>query len=144
MIKFELVTLNGKKFDQMVHEVILPTPEGYIAVFENHAPLISLSTPGVISIRHQAGDKDSRMEIFSTNGGVIEIVENENTVRLLADEADQAEEINEDEVKKALEAAKKLKSEAKDRVSIDHAQSLIDRESTRLKVAEIRRRHRKI
>lgn len=142
MIRFELVTLTGRKFDESIHEVILPTPEGYIAVFEHHAPIVSIAVPGVISIRKKPGDSDERMELFSTNGGVIEILD-DNRVRLLADEADQADEINEKEVQEALELAHSMKAEAKDRVSLEHAQGLIDRESTRLKVAELRRHRRR-
>ncbi len=76
MIKFELVTLNGTKFGEEVHEVILPTADGYIAVFPNHMPLVSIAVPGVITVRRKAGDADSKAEYFATNGGVIEIADN--------------------------------------------------------------------
>jgi uncharacterized pyridoxamine 5'-phosphate oxidase family protein len=39
--------------------------------------------------------------------------------------------------------AKKLYSEAKDQMSIDKAQSMIDRQAVRLRVAELRRRTRR-
>lgn len=140
MIKFELVTLNGTKLRDEVHEVILPTPDGYIAVFEKHAPLISLAVPGVISVRQKASQPDDLMSHYASNGGVIEIAD--NTVRVLVDEADAADEINEAEIKKALEEAHKLRAEAKDQISLDHAQSLIDRSAVRLKVADLKRRRR--
>lgn len=140
MIHFELVTLEGVKFGQEVYEVVLPTPDGYIAVFRDHAPLVSIATPGVISIRHKANEPDDLMEHYATHGGVIEILD--NNVRVLADEADHEADINEDEIRKAFERARKLREEAKDQVSLNEAQSLMDRQSVRLKVAEIRR-HRK-
>ncbi len=143
MITFELITLDGTKFREEAHEVILPTPNGYIAVFQNHMPLVSLASPGVISIRRKAGDSDERMELFATNGGVIEVLEHEHKIRLLADEADQADEISEEEAKKALDEAKAMRVNAKDRVSLQHAQSLVDRQVTRLKVAELRRHRRR-
>jgi F-type H+-transporting ATPase subunit epsilon len=128
------------KFGQDVYEVTLPTPDGYIAVFENHSALVSIATPGVISVRHKSNEPDDMMERFATNGGVIEVLN--NRVRVLADEADHADEINKAEVEKALERAKQMRKDAKDRVSIDHAQSLIDRQQVRLHVANLRRRAR--
>lgn len=141
MIHFELVTLDGTKFAQDVYEVQLPTPQGVIGVFPGHAPLVTVAVPGIITIRHKEGDIDELLDYYATNGGAIEIVD--NTVRVLADEADHSDEINEAEAQKALERAKKLREEATDQVSLDHAQSLIDRQSTRLKVAELRRQKRR-
>ncbi len=141
MIHFELVTLAGTKFKQQVYEVQLPTPNGYIGVFQNHASLVSLASPGIIRIRHKSGEPDDMQELIATNGGVIEV--GENTVRVLVDEADLADEINEKEAQEALERAQHLKAQAKDQVSLDHAKSLIDRSTVRLKVAELKRHRRR-
>lgn len=141
MVLFELVTLEGVKFRNTVNDVQLPTATGYISVFENHAPLIALAVPGVISIRREADQPDDLMERFATNGGTIEV--HDNVVRLLADEADHSDEISEVEIKKAHDEALKLRAEAKDQVSLDHAQSLIDRAAVRLKVADLKRGRRK-
>ncbi|MCX6729282.1 MAG: ATP synthase F1 subunit epsilon, partial [Candidatus Saccharibacteria bacterium] len=65
MIRFDLVTLSGTKVSDNVFEVVLPTPDGSIAVFLNHMPLISLASPGVISVRRKAGDPDTRMEHYA-------------------------------------------------------------------------------
>lgn len=141
MIRFELVTLDGIKFGEEVHEVVLPTSDGYIAVFPDHAPLVSIAVPGVISVRRRAGDPDSRLEYFATNGGVIEI--GNNVVKVLVDEADREDEISEQEAQQAFERAQKLRTDARDRVSIEHAQALVDRQASRLKVAELRRYKRR-
>jgi len=140
VIHFELVTLDGTKFGEDVYEVILPTPQGYIGIFPHHMPLVSIATPGVITIRRQASDPDIKLEYFATNGGVIEILD--NIVRVLADEADREDEINEAEAQKALERAEKLRAEATSQVEIEQAQSLMDRQAVRLQVAGLRRRHR--
>ncbi len=139
MIHFELVTLDGTKFGEDVYEVILPTPQGYIGIFPHHMPLVSIATPGVITIRRQSTDPDVKLEYFATNGGVIEVLD--NSVRVLADEADREDEINEAEAQKAFERAEKLRSEAKTQVEIDKAQNLMDRQSVRLQVAGLRRHH---
>jgi F-type H+-transporting ATPase subunit epsilon len=138
---FQLVAISGKKFDEDVYEVVLPTLDGEIGVLQDHMPLVSVATTGAIMVRRNAKDSDAQREFFATNGGVIEV--SDNTLRVLVDEADHAEEINEAEVQKALERAEKMRNEAKDQVSLDHAQSLVDRQAVRLQVAGLKRRHQR-
>jgi F-type H+-transporting ATPase subunit epsilon len=140
MIHLQLVTLTGIKFDDDVAEVILPTLDGQIGVLTGHMPLITVATDGVISIRRNSKDQDYKLEHFAAHGGVIEI--NNNVLRVLVDEADNGDEINEVDAKKAYDLAQKMKKEAKDEVSLENAQKLIDRQSVRLKVAELSRHRR--
>lgn len=141
MFNFQLVSISGKKFDDDVYEVVLPTLDGEIGILHDHMPLVSVATTGAIAIRRQSKDSDAQREYFATNGGVIEI--DNNTVRILVDEADHADNINEAEAQKALDRAHKMKAEAKDQVSLEHAQTLVDRQSIRLQVAGLKRRHQK-
>lgn len=141
MFHFQLVAISGKKFDEDVYEVILPTLDGEIGVLQDHMPLVSVATTGAIVVRRDPKDSDAQREFFATNGGVIE-VEN-NTLRVLVDEADHADDINEAEVQNALDRAQKMKAEAKDQVSLEHAQALVDRQAVRLQVAGLKRRHQK-
>lgn len=141
MLQLQLVTLDGTKLDETVYEVQLPTRDGIIGVFPGHASLVSLARPGVVMVRRQAGDADLKMESYAINAGVIEI--SNDRVRVLVDEADQEDEINEAEARKALERAQALKRDAKDQVSLDQAQALIDRQAVRLQVAGLRRQKRR-
>lgn len=141
MLKFELVTLEGSKFGEQVHEVILPTKDGYIAIFPEHMPLVSMAVPGIISVRRQRTDPDSKLEYFATNGGIIEV--GDNRVRVLVDEADREDEINEKEAQAAFDHAQSLAKEAKDNISLQQAQGLVDRQAVRLQVANLRRRKRR-
>jgi len=138
---FQLVAISGKKFDEDVYEVVLPTLDGEIGVLTDHMPLVSVATTGAIMVRRNPKDTDLQREYFATNGGVIEV--SDNTLRVLVDEADHADDINEAEVQKALERAQKMKSEAKDQISLEHAQGLVDRQAVRLQVAGLRRRHQR-
>ncbi len=141
MIHLELVTLTGIKLRESVHEVLLPTPQGQIAVFKNHAPLVSLASTGVISVRLKDNHPDDMMEHYAIDSGVIEI--SNDTVRVLVDEADKDSDVSAKEAEEALKRAKHLRSEARDQVSLDKAQFLVDRETSRLKVAELKRRKRR-
>lgn len=139
MPRLQLISLSGTKFDDEVYEIVLPTMAGEIGVLHDHMPLVTISVPGAIAVRRQPHDGDGRLEYFAASGGVIDI-EN-NIVRVLVDEADLADEISVYEARAAHERALQMKREAKDQISLEHAQELIDRTSVRLYVAGLRRRH---
>lgn len=139
MFHFQLVALSGTKFDDEVAEVVLPTADGQIGVLAHHMPLISVVTSGAIMVRRHAGDSDTSREYFATNGGVIDV--SDNSLRVLVDEADHAEDIDEAEAEAAMERAKQMKAEAKDQLSLERAQQMIDRSQSRLLVASMKRRH---
>jgi F-type H+-transporting ATPase subunit epsilon len=136
---FKLVSLSGVQFDDQVYEVTLPTLEGEIGVLAGHMPLISVARNGVIAVRRNAKDADTAREYFATNGGVIEVENGE--LRVLVDEADHENDINEAEAQAAYERALAMKSEATDEVSLERAQSLVDRHAVRLQVTSLKRRH---
>lgn len=140
-MKFQLITLLGVKVDQDVYEVILPTADGEIAVFPGHEPLVSLAVPGAIAVRHNKGDADDKLEYFAISGGVIEV--SQEILKVLVDEADSGEDIVEAESKAALERALKARDNATNQVELEKAHQLVDRHVVRLKVADLRRRHRR-
>lgn len=139
-MQLELVTLNGVKLREDVYSVTLPTADGIITVFPDHEPLMSVLVPGVVTIRRAKNDPDQLLEHFATFGGVLEI--GPGAVRVLVDEADSDADINDQEVEKAHQEALRLRKDAKNQVELEHAQSLVDRQTVRLKVADLRRRHR--
>lgn len=141
MVNFQLVALSGVKYNGDAYEVTLPTLEGEIGVLQDHMPLVSVATVGVVAVRKDPKDADREREYFAISGGVIEI--SGNILRVLVDEADDADSINQAEAEAAHERAKKLAAEAKDQVSLDHAQALVDRTGSRLQVAGLKRRHQR-
>jgi F-type H+-transporting ATPase subunit epsilon len=138
---FQLVSITGTIFDGEVHEVILPTLEGEIGVLQDHMPLVSVATNGMIAVRKNAKDNDASRDYYAASGGVIDVVG--NSLKVLVDEADHFEGIDESQAQKAYDLAVKMKAEAKDQVSLDHAQQMVDRSSVRLQVAGLKRRHRR-
>ncbi|MEX2054750.1 MAG: ATP synthase F1 subunit epsilon [Candidatus Andersenbacteria bacterium] len=135
---FELVTPEGLIFQANVYEALLPTPQGQIGILPHHRKLTTVVVPGVISIRHRETDTD--MEHLATAGGFVEI--EGRRVRLLADSAERADDIDEMKAKEALERAQELKKAAKDQVALADALALIEQNTVRLKVAELKRRRR--
>lgn len=141
MIHFVLYTLNGVKFDGEAYEVTVPTLSGAIGILPGHMPLVSVATHGPIMVRHTAGERDDQRDVFAISGGTVQVENDE--LKILVDEADHADEINEQEVQKAFDLAKKMKLEAKDEFSLQHAQQLIDRHAVRLQVAGLKRHKRR-
>lgn len=141
MVKFELVSLEGIKFSADVYSAILPTASGQITVLSDHEPLLSVVIPGTITIRRAQKDPDYHLEHYATFGGVLEVTK--DGARVLVDEAAHGDEINEAEAEKAHKAALDMLKNAKTQVELDHAQSLVDRQTVRLDVAKLRRRHRR-
>lgn len=140
MIRFQLVSLGGLKFDEEVYEVTLPTLDGKIGVLDHHMPLVSVASTGMIAVRHKSSDPDDFRDYFAVSGGVIEV--SNNVLTVLVDEADHADEVDAADAQKAYDLAQKMKKEAKDQVSLEHAQTMIDRQAVRLQVAGLKRRRR--
>lgn len=141
MLHLELVTLTGVKLRESVYEVKIPTQSGMIAVFKDHAPLVSLAAEGVITVRKKDNTPDELQDNYIINSGIIEIAD--NNVRILVDEAEKDSEVSAKEAESALKRAREMRNNAKDQVSLDKAQALVDRESTRLRIAEIKRRSKR-
>ena len=137
----ELITLLGVKLNQEVYEVIIPTADGEIAVFPGHEPLVTIAVPGAISVRHKKTDPNDNLDFFAISGGVVEV--SPTNVRILVDEAEHGDDIVEAESKAALERAIEMRDNAKDQVELEKAHQLVDRHAVRLKVADLRRRHRR-
>ncbi len=137
---FELITPEGPKFSEEVYEVIIPTPQGYIAVLPHHVALVTMVVPGVLSIRRHAEDSDDNLEHVACAGGLAVI--DAKRVRLLADSAERAADIDELRAKEALERAHAMKKTAADQATAAEAVGLLELNLARLKVAELKRRRR--
>lgn len=141
MIRLKLIAPDETFFDGEVYEVMIPTKAGEIAVYQGHAPLLGVAVPGLVSIRKEKTTKDDDREFVAVYGGTIEVLN--NVVRVLVDEVDASDSISEVEAEKAYQRALEMKGRAKDSVSLQEAQNLIDRSSVRLKLAGIRKHRRK-
>jgi F-type H+-transporting ATPase subunit epsilon len=140
-MQLSLVTLTGIKVDESIYSATIPTVDGEISIFPSHEPLVTLARPGVITVRFKPEDPDSALEYFAVSGGVVQI--DQTQIRVLVDEADHGDDIIEAESQAALERAIKLRDESSDQIERENARQLIDRHLVRLKVAELKRRHRR-
>lgn len=139
MIRFQLVSLTGTKFDEEVYEILVPTAGGTVAFFEDHMPLISAAQPGVLSVRKKASDPDSAMENFAINGGVVQV--DGKTVTFVADDITTPEDISEKEAQEAMKRAEELMKNAQTQTALHEARHLLLHSSARLQVAKLKKRH---
>lgn len=100
MIKLEIVTPERRIVDAEVDSVTVPTASGEAGIMPNHAPLISVLKPGILtySIKGSA----SRLAVSS---GFVEV--NSDRVSVLVDTAETADEINIEKARADREAAEK-------------------------------------
>jgi len=75
----EIITPESKLFTGEITSIKLPGMDGEFEILNNHAPIISTLSKGVIRII----DNDNNTEKFEVNGGVIEI--QNNKIIVLAD-----------------------------------------------------------
>ncbi|MGB2787026.1 MAG: ATP synthase F1 subunit epsilon [Candidatus Saccharimonadaceae bacterium] len=140
-MRLQLVTLSGVKLDQEVYEVIIPTPDGEIAVFPDHEPLITVATTGAITVKLNKDDLPENNEYFAITGGIVEITG--KVVKVLVDEAEHGEDIVESETQAALQRAIEMRDNAIDQIELERVHSLVDRHAVRLRVADLHRRRRR-
>jgi ATP synthase F1 epsilon subunit len=139
VIHFELVSALGTKFKDDVYEVLVPTKDGTIAVFEDHMPLISAGGPGVIAVRKKPGDSERSMEHFAVAGGVIQV--DGKTIRFLSDDVTTSEEVSEQEAQEAQKRAQQLMDNAPSQVALHEAKRMMHHSSAKLHLAQLKKRH---
>lgn len=138
MLRIELITPDRTVFEGGADSVSLPTPDGEITVLPHHIPLISIVVPGSITVR-----KDNEERLFAVSRGVIEV--DGRTLRILADTADRAEELEEAAIEEAKAEAAKLRSEKRhDTEGFAEATAILEKELAKLRVARRHRSRRRI
>lgn len=133
-IQFKIVTPERTVFEDSVDQTTLPVFDGEITILPNHRSYIASLKAGEIVIK-----KDSEEIDLAVSGGFIEF--HDNSLIVLADAAERAEEIDLAQAEEARKRAEDLKNQA---ISMDDEEyarvaSAIQRESARIKVA---RKHR--
>jgi len=88
MAEMKVVIITGEKeiYSDSADVVVAPGLEGDLGILPHHAALITSLRSGEIMIR-----KDGEETLLAVSGGFMEIMD--NTVTILADAAEQAEEI---------------------------------------------------
>jgi F-type H+-transporting ATPase subunit epsilon len=115
---------------ESVTHVQIPAFGGYLGVLPGHAPLMSKLGAGVLSFEAPGSAK----RYMSVNGGVVEVLPDH--VRVLADTAEWAEEIDVQRAEQALHRANDLLQRHDMEIDVERAQRAIQRAQARLEASE--------
>ena len=122
------ITTNEKVvFDEDVKEIYLKGHQGEFGVLPNHIPFM---TPLEIGVTKVVMDKDTK--VFTTMGGIFQLKDNEALIL-----TQTAEDANEIDVERAIEARKRaearLKEDGSDTVDYHRAEIALAKAMARLK-----------
>jgi len=136
-IRCEIVSQDRIVFQGDVDMVILPGAAGEMGILPNHSPVLTLLKFGVVRVKQQSSE-----QYFTVSGGVAEVQPDQVTI--LADAAENVEEIN---LQRAEEARKRAEQALKEGVKGDmdaymQIQSAIRRSNLRIDATRRYRRGR--
>ena len=100
-IRCEIVSQDRMVFEGDVDIVVLPGSAGEMGILPHHAPLLTTLKYGFIKVRQQGKE-----EVFAVAGGVAEV--QPQIVTVLADAAENIEEIDETRAEQARERAQDM------------------------------------
>ena len=132
-LQVELLTAEGHVLSQEADFVVAPGLEGDLGVLPRHIPLLTPLRTGEVMVRN-----DGHEDYFFVAGGFLEVLPDK--VVVLADVAERAEDIDTAAAEEARRSAQETL--AQDAGDADAAAQL-ERALFRLRVAEIRRGHRR-
>jgi F-type H+-transporting ATPase subunit epsilon len=133
-IDLTIVTPERSIVHEQVDELQVPGAEGYLGILPGHAPLFSELKVGEVGYRQ--GD---RWFFLSVAWGFVEV--HSNQVRILAETAERAHEIDLDRAKRAKERAEERISRGGDDIDYRRALISLERALIRIQVASRSRHH---
>lgn len=135
MFLLDIITPQRKAFSEDVESVSVPTPNGLIEVLANHEPLFTSLSDGELKI-----GASGKQYFLAIGGGFME-VRPHGAVTILVSQAVHADEVNESEIKKAMESAKTLIARKVTGEELASAVATMRRSVLELKVAKRRKTH---
>lgn len=130
----DVITPERRAFSEKVDSVSVSTPDGTIEVLAKHEPLFTQLVDGEVKI--VSGGKTFFMAI---GGGFME-VRPKGEVTILVSRAVNADEINESEIKKAMDSAKDLIAKKATGEELRAAVAVLHRTMLELKVSRRKRK----
>jgi F-type H+-transporting ATPase subunit epsilon len=127
--ELEIATPDRLLVREQVSEAQIPAANGYLGILPDHSPLLSLLGTGELDYV-----VDGRERSVAVDGGFVEVLPDH--VRVLADHAEKAEEIDEARAAEALKRAEeRLKDPREQNVDIARALNAMNRAQARIKAS---------
>jgi len=115
-----------------VDEVVAPGSLGELGILPNHAPLITVLQPGELMVRAEGEES-----YLALSGGYMEVLG--NRVIILADAAEDVDEIDEARAQEAMERAQQRVANRESEAELTQALASLRRAQVRVTVARRRR-----
>ena len=132
-MQLDIVTAERLVSSDQVDVLVAPGGDGELAILPHHAPLLTTLKPGEMRVV-----KDGEESYIAVSGGFLEVIG--NTVTVLADTAERADEIDVERSEEALRRAQERIAEAPAEADLQRAMASVRRSQARLMVARRRRR----
>jgi len=133
MIQLTIVTPERSLVNEQVDEIQIPGAGGYLGVLPGHAPLFTELKVGELSYR-----KGNNWTPLAVAWGFAEVLPDQ--VRVLAEIAERAQEIDLERAMKAKDRAEQRLTRGGDDVDYDRARIALQRALIRIQVAQKRAR----
>ena len=134
MIDLIIVTPERSVVQEQVDELQVPGAEGYLGILPGHAPLFSELKVGEVGYR-----KGDRWYFLSVAWGFVEVQSNQ--VRILAETAERAHEIDIDRAIRAKERAEERIAKGGDDIDYRRALVSLERALIRIQVSRTAQHH---
>ena len=131
-MQLQIITAEREVFSGEVDAMAVPGIAGQLGILPNHAPLMTLLQPGELMVR--AGGEESYLAL---SGGYLEVLGNQVTI--LADAAEDVDEIDEARAQQAVERAQQRIANRTSDVELERAAQSLRRAQVRVTVARRRR-----
>jgi F-type H+-transporting ATPase subunit epsilon len=133
-LRLEIVTAEREVLaEEGLDIVVAPGSQGQLGILPRHSPLMTMLEPGELRYRRGADET-----VIAISGGFMEV--RNDVVTVLADTAEQAEEIDLERAQEARDRAHQLLRERPPDVDLAVIQASLRKSMVRLRVVQRRRR----
>ncbi len=131
----DVITPEKLAFSDDVDFLSAPAIDGEVGILPHHAPLLTKLGAGELRLK-----KGNEVHYLALSGGFLE-VQHGSRVEIFAETAEMAESIDAERARQAVERAKaELKKSNLTDVQMVDIEAALERATTRLRVAQVRRR----
>tara|TARA_A100001388_G_C28761218_1_gene497923 strand:+ start:1682 stop:2101 length:420 start_codon:yes stop_codon:yes gene_type:complete len=129
VINISFISQEKTLFEGQAKMVVMDGQEGQLGVVKGHSPLLAVLKPGPVRMVSDDGE-----EVFFTNGGFAEI--QPDSITILVDSAERADDLDEAKIIKAKEEAEKLLKDKKDEKDFAEASIQLSQSLSQLRAIE--------
>ncbi len=131
-MQLQIITAEREVFSGEVDALVAPGVAGQLGILPNHAPLMTVLQPGELLVR-----ADGDESYLALSGGYLEVLGNQ--VIVLADAAEDVDEIDEARAQEALARAQERIASRESDIELEQAVASLRRAQVRVTVARRRR-----